>query len=186
MKHNCGKNEIWRTGYSRKGSKKGSKKISVKGACIKSTSQTGEKTSVIMKKRLSKKNKEYKIAREKFGVPRCDKGEIIKEGYKKKSKRGKSIWVAPTCVKSINTSKPERTIYIEPHRLSKYGYESLEMKSERERHDALNEAVKSGEKPLSVARRLTALSTLTKNTKPRMSRILKSDSAWLRIKTKEN
>lgn len=179
----CKKGEIWRVGYTRKTSKKNkSKKVSVKGKCIKATSQTGEKTSDKNKKYLAKKKQEYKLAREKFGTPKCAKGEIVKEGFKRKSKSGKQTWVAPVCVSDKGKSgKQERLFVIEPGRLSKYGYDEIEGKSDIARHKALNAALKSGEKPLSVSRRLNALAILTKNTNPKLSQTFKMDSEWIKL-----
>jgi hypothetical protein len=42
--------------------------------------------------------------------------------------------------------------------------------------------ISKGEKPLAVMRRLVAISTLTKRTLPRASRIYKQDAMWIRTK----
>jgi hypothetical protein len=48
------------------------------------------------------------------------------------------------------------------------------------RHKALSRAVSKGhEDPHAVIRRLIAISTLTKRTLPRASRIYKQDAAWV-------
>lgn len=177
----CKKGEIWRVGYTRSVGKKKSK---ISGKCIAATSQSGKKSSLETKKILAKKKTEHVIARTKFGIPECKKGEIIKEGYKRKSKTNKETWVAPTCVKSQGKGKREQIIYIEPGRLSKYGYDDIERRSDISRHKALATAIYSGEKPLSVSRRLNALSVLTRNTNPRLSDVFKSDSEWIKqVKT---
>lgn len=194
MPTQCKKGEIWRDGYvhtvGKKGSKKSSKKtskrssnkVTVKGKCIKATSQTGEKTSVISREYLAERKKLHQLAREKFGTPKCKKGEIIKEGFKRKSKSGKQVWVQPTCVPAKGKGvKQERLFYLEPGRLSKYGYDEIEGKSDLSRHIALKKAFQSGEKPLSVSRRLNALATLTKNTNPKLSRTFKEDSEWIKL-----
>lgn len=194
----CKKGEIWRVGYirtvgkkgskrnskktSKKNSKHASKKVAVKGKCIKATSQTGEKTSIISREYLEERKQLHKLAREKFGTPECAKGEIVKEGYRRKSKSGKQVWVQPTCVTSKGKGvKQERLFYVEPGRLSKYGYDELEGKSDLSRHKALKKAFQSGEKPLSVSRRLNALATLTKNTNPKLSHTFKEDSKWIKF-----
>lgn len=64
--------------------------------------------------------------------------------------------------------------------LTKFGYHPVEAKTNR--YKALSKAVSKGEKPLSVMRRLVAISTLTKRTLPRASRIYKSDAMWIRSK----
>jgi hypothetical protein len=50
------------------------------------------------------------------------------------------------------------------------------------RHKALSKGITRGEKPVSVLRRLIAISTLTKRTLPRASRIYKQDAMWIRSK----
>lgn len=194
----CKKGEIWRVGYvrtvgkkgskknskrsSKKTSKRASKKVAVKGKCIKATSQTGQKTSVLSREYLAERKQLHELAREKYGTPKCKKGEIIKEGYKRKSKSGKQAWVKPTCVPAKGKGvKQERLFYIEPGRLSKYGYDDVEERSDLSRHTALKKAFQSGEKPLSVSRRLNALATLTKNTNPKLSRTFKEDSEWIKL-----
>lgn len=161
------------------GSKKGSKKVYVASKCIKATSQSGQKMAPIVKEILREKKLVHSIARKKFGTPKCKKGEIIKEGYKK-SKTGK--WVKPVCIESRtgNLQKREQLFYLEPHRLSKYGYDELIEKPDTQRHAALKVAVTAGEKPLSVSRRLNALSILTKNTNPKLSQKFKEDSEWIK------
>ena len=64
--------------------------------------------------------------------------------------------------------------------LTKYGYHPVEAKTNR--HKALSMGISKGEKPLSVMRRLIAISTLTKRTLPRASRIYKADARWVHEK----
>ena len=64
--------------------------------------------------------------------------------------------------------------------LTKYGYHPVEAKTNR--HKALSKGITRGEKPISVMRRLIAISTLTKRTLPRASRIYKQDAMWIRTK----
>ena len=64
--------------------------------------------------------------------------------------------------------------------LTKYGYHPVEAMTNR--HKALTKGISGGEKPLAVMRRLIAISTLTKRTLPRASRIYKSDAMWVRRK----
>jgi len=180
MPTNCKKGEIWRVGYVR-ASKSGSKKGSIKGKCIKATSQTGKKTSVENRKYLSKRKSMHQIARAKFGTPMCKKGEIVREGFERKSKDGKKFWVPPVCVKATGEGKKKEQLFrLEPGRLSKYGYEKVTEKTDLSRHKMLKKAMHSGEKPLSLSRRLNALATLTKNTNPTASRVFKADSEWIK------
>ena len=64
--------------------------------------------------------------------------------------------------------------------LTKYGYHPVEAMTNR--HKALSMGIRKGEKPISMMRRLVAISTLTKRTLPRASRIYKSDAMWIRSK----
>jgi hypothetical protein len=64
--------------------------------------------------------------------------------------------------------------------LTKYGYHPVEAMTNR--HKALSKGISKGEKPLAVMRRLVAISTLTKRTLPRASRIYKQDAMWIRTK----
>ena len=64
--------------------------------------------------------------------------------------------------------------------LTRYGYHPVEAKTNR--HKALSKGISKGEKPISVMRRLVAISTLTKRTLPRASRIYKQDATWVRSK----
>ncbi len=61
--------------------------------------------------------------------------------------------------------------------LTMYGYHPVEAMTNR--HKALSKGISKGEKPLSVLRRLVAISTLTKRTLPRASRIYKADARWI-------
>lgn len=189
----CSKGKIYRVGYT---TKKGSKKVKVKGSCIKATSQTGKKTSLAVKKHFAEREKIYKKASKKFGSVKCKKGSIKREGYIKRS----GVWVKPICIKDVGHSKPKaseflpqktksfvektgkqtRTIYIEPDRLGKYGYRDVANMSLVARHKSLQEALEKGEKPLSVMRRLTALSTLSKNTNPKIADVFKDDAEWIK------
>jgi hypothetical protein len=65
--------------------------------------------------------------------------------------------------------------------LTRYHYHPVEATTNR--HKALTRAVSKGhEDPHAVIRRLIAISTLTKRTLPRASRIYKSDAAWVHSK----
>ena len=65
--------------------------------------------------------------------------------------------------------------------LTRYHYHPVEATTNR--HKALVKAVTKGhEDPHAVIRRLTAISTLTKRTLPRASRIYKQDAKWVHAK----
>lgn len=177
MRDPCPKGMIWRVGY-----KKSSKKTSVKGKCINATSQTGKKTSIEMRHKLEKIKKNQALARERFGTPKCKPGYIVREGYKRTSKSGKTVVVKPVCVKDVGKKgKQERLFYVEPGRLSTFGYDDLMNRSQTERRNALRKAFTMGEEELSVERRLVALATFNKNTNPKLAGILKSDADWISV-----
>ena len=65
--------------------------------------------------------------------------------------------------------------------LTRYHYHPVE--AETNRHKALDRAIKNGrEDPHAVIKRLVAISTLTKSTLPRASRIYKKDAKWVHKK----
>jgi hypothetical protein len=65
--------------------------------------------------------------------------------------------------------------------LTKYHYHPVEATTNR--HKALVRAVSKGhEDPHAVVKRLVAISTLTKRTLPRASRIYKQDAKWIHAK----
>ena len=65
--------------------------------------------------------------------------------------------------------------------LTRYGYHPVEAMTNR--HKSLVKAVTKGkEDPHAVIKRLIAISTLTKRTAPRASRIYKQDAKWVHAK----
>jgi hypothetical protein len=184
---NCPNGTIKRNSYTRKLSS--GKKIKVAENCIKAMSQSGKKRMDLDKKIMSREKREHTIARKKFGTPKCKKGEIIKEGYhKKKSSKAKGSWVAPTCVKAKGLSKKrgskgKKLFRLEKGTLSQFGYSNVKKMSKQERRQSLKRAV-SKIKPLSVRRKLIAVSTLQKNVDPKMAKIFKEDAEWVK-NTKE-
>lgn len=182
----CPKGKIKRNSYVRKTSS--GKKIIVNENCIKAMSQSGKKRSDIDKKIMSKKKREHTLTREKFGTPKCNPGEIIKEGYHKKasskSKTSKGTWVAPTCIKAKGSSKKrgskgKKLFRLEQGTLSQFGYHDIKKLSKKDRRNALNRAINEI-KPLSVRRKLIAVSTLQKNTDKKLSKIFKEDAEWVK------
>ncbi len=172
----CPKGKIKRVSYTKKTST--GKKIKINEKCIKAMSQSGKKRSDIDKKIMSKEKREHSIARQKFGTPKCKKGEIVKEGYYGKS------WVAPTCIKARGNSKKRgskgnKLFRLEKGTLSKYGYHDVKNLSKKERRLSLKNAI-NDMKPLSVRRKLIAISILQKNTNPAMSKIFKEDAEWIK------
>lgn len=194
MSDSCGKNQIRRKSYTRKS--KSGKKVSVKAACINATSQSGLKRSVKDKKIMAKKKKMHEMARDKFGTPTCEPPYILREGYYKKGyKRGSykktsgtkvgaaevsATWVEPVCIKS-RTGRPhgKQLFVLNKGDLKPYGYENVKELSVAQRHNALKRALNGGIKPLSLYRKINALSVLTKNDDPTEHAIFEADKHWI-------
>jgi len=137
----------------------------------------------------------HKTAMKKFSneVPKkCPPGQILREGFKKgsyksHSKKGKEInisgsWTKPECIPSVtgkSTKGPKLITIIEKDVLGKYGYLNVKTLSKGKRYSALRNAIKSI-KPLSVYRRIVALSTLNKNKDQELYDILKNDADWIK------
>lgn len=191
----CPKGSIKRKSYIKRSGKK------VKARCIKATSQTGEKMTSIKKRIRRSIERKQKLSAKKFGIPKCKKGEIVREGYHKKSsirksfvKRNgttvkkslvKSAWVRPVCIKAKGLSIERGTKGINligpmvKGDLKKFGYENVKRMSVKNRHIALKKVL-SSLKPLPVSRKIRALATLSKNTDPKLSRVFKADYEWIK------
>jgi hypothetical protein len=184
----CPIGKIKRNSYTKKLSS--GKKIKISENCIDSTSDSGLKRTDIDKKKIGYEKREHNIARKKFGTPKCSNKEIVKEGYYKKSpkKKSKGTWVSPVCIKAKGSSKKRGTkgkklFRLEKGTLSQYGYSGVKKLSKTQRRNSLSKAIKNM-KPLSVMRKLIAVSTLQKNTNPQMSKIFKEDAEFVKS-TKE-
>lgn len=180
----CPKGQIKRKSYKKKSG------TTVSAKCIKATSQSGEKRTDVDKRILKEKAKVHMQMREKYGSKKCKTGEVMREGYRRKSRsktgsqprnhQSRNIEVKPTCIKS-KTGKPhgEQLFVLEKDILKKYGYHNVKDLSKVQRHTALKKALKKI-KPLSLMRRLNALAVLNKDQNPRLSKIFKSDSEWIK------
>jgi len=176
----CRKNTIMRKGYIKKNG------TIVKSNCIISTSQSGQKRSIIENNILKKLSREHSKARQKFGTPTCKKGEILREGYHRKSykkKTGSKIkdkWIKPECIKSTTGRSHGKQLFILEHNdLKPFGYHNVESLTILERHKALLKALNKY-KPLPLARKLNALKVLNKNKNPRLSKIFKEDFEFVK------
>jgi hypothetical protein len=153
----------------------------VKSNCIVSTSESGGKRSVTEKRMMRKLSREHSRARQRFGTPKCKKGEILREGYHRKSytkKTGskvKDTWIKPECIRSTTGRSHGKQLFILEHNdLKPFGYQNVEKMTKTERHRALMKALKKY-KPLPLARKLNALSVLNKNRNSKLSKIFKED-----------
>jgi len=183
----CPKGYIKRSSYTRRTSS--GKKIRVDSNCIMALSQSGDKRSDIDKVIMGRRRIIHKMARKKFGTPRCKSGEIIREGYKRSSytKRSgskvKEAWVSPKCIRSrTGRSKGRQLFVLEKDVLGKFGYHNLENLNETSRRNALKKALKTDLKPLSIYRRMIAIATLNKNINPNLHDIIISDAEWLKTR----
>ena len=70
--------------------------------------------------------------------------------------------------------------------LSVFGYKEVAKMSKLARHRALSRAIKAGEPALGLFRRPNALMIFFKNSKPRLSKIFKSDRDWVKLKFLSN
>lgn len=64
--------------------------------------------------------------------------------------------------------------------LSAHGYKDVKTMSELARHRALMRAIRAGEPPLGLFRRLNVLMILFKNKNPKLSKLFKRDRDWVR------
>jgi len=185
----CPKGQIMRNEYTTKTGKK------VKSNCITAQSNSGEKTSEIIRDYLKSKEKMHSLARKKYSKEaskKCSKGYIMREGYKigshkSHSKSGKETtvkkyWVAPECIKSTlnRSNKGEKLIVIiEKDVLGKYGYKNIKELNKQSRQKSLHKAI-THNKPISIYRRIVALATLNKNKDSKLYKILKEDAKWIK------
>ena len=97
-------------------------------------------------------------------------------------RKSKVVRVSSTPAKDVGAAGKSTKVIgkLKGGMLTKYGYHPVEAMTNR--HKALSKGISLGEKPLSVMRRLIAISTLTKRTLPRASRIYKQDAKWIRSK----
>ena len=124
----------------------------------------------------------------------CSRGKIYRKSYTRKS-YNKRISVPGSCITATSqtgrkTSDEQRRLIkgkqlfiLEKDRLKPYGYENINDLTISERRRALNRALKK-EKPLSLYRRLNALSLLFENRDPVLSKKFKDDSEYVKT-TKE-
>ena len=185
----CNKGEKIRTGYTTKISK------NVKSNNVTTLSSTGKKTSEDIKKYIQSREKTQINTNKKLSKDistKCPKGYIMRDShkndsYKPHSKKNNVINIdekstVAQCVKK-QTAKSEKReniiVIMEKDLLANYGYIHVKSLSIRERKTALKKAIKDI-KPLSVYRRLLAISTLNKNKDRDLAIILKEDSEWIK------
>ena len=108
------------------------------------------------------------------------KGKIVRSGYAYKKKDGTVVVVPPKVITDRGKQGKGRKLFtLKRGALSKYGYKDVKTMTSAKRHSALKKAARSI-KPLSLFRKLNAVALLNKNTNPKVSRIFKSDAAWVK------
>jgi len=192
----CPAGKIFRRAYTRH---RGKSRISVAGNCITATSQSRQKRSVQDRKYLAERAKIQKEARKKFSKKasqKCPPGKVLREGFYRKSTHRRAYsrqsgariegsdvagaWVPPTCVPSINRQKKKRLFVLERNVLAKYGYHNVHTLTARQRHDALDKALRAGIEPLPLLRRVNALYVLNKNKDPELAEKFHEDVDYIR------
>jgi len=178
MNNTCRKGMILRKAYVR------NKTIRVPSGCIKAQSESGLKRSEMDEEMIRNRGKLYRAFRKEYGTPRCQPGQVVREGYTRKSYVRKSgvivtsSEVRPGCIKAVGLkTKGRRLFVLERGTLSQYGYSTG--KSEAERRRSLKKAV-GVSKPLSVYRKLNALYVLNKNKNPVLAKLYRSDADWVK------
>ena len=174
----CPTGMILRKGYTYKSRK-------VPKGCIKAQSQSGKKRVDIDRAIIRRLGKIHATMRKKFGTPSCKRGEIVREGYIRKSgtrrrsgksRSGRRRQVAPGCIKDIGLTKKGKQLFVlSKGTLTQYGYHTD--LSEKDRHIALRRAL-THIKPLSVYRKLNALYVLNKN-RP-LGSLYREDAEWVK------
>lgn len=121
----------------------------------------------------------------RHGTKKCGKGYIRRNAYTRKSRSGKRVRVTARCVKDRGLpgkgyqGKGPGIGKLREGELSQFGYSGVSKLSEAQRHTALKKAV-AAYGALSLWRKLNAVAVYTKHTSPGVSRIFKSDMAWIR------
>jgi len=132
--------------------------------------------------------------RTRRGLTSCPSGFIKRSAYVRHTKKGK-VYVPEQCIidrgnpgkgfiSSTKGSKKgsKNSSGIGPLRkgeLGKHGYAEVRTLTEKERHTALNRAIREYGS-LGVWRKLNAVAVYTKHTSPQTSAIFKSDMKWIR------
>ena len=155
-------------------------------------SEKYEKKQRKIKKIVSNQKKAKKLTK-KTSRKRCSKGKILRKAYIT-HRNNKEIVVPATCVKDMGKpgKYPNNQLALslsaedDEMKLGNFGYHSIETKTELQRHRALGKVLREAYNNdyLPLFRKLIALSTLNKNTNPKLNKIFKQDANWLKNKYK--
>jgi hypothetical protein len=131
------------------------------------------------------KTRKVRSLRSKRRSTRCRKGYILRKGSTRKSSSGKRVRVTARCIKDRGLpgkgykGKGPGIGKLREGELSQFGYSGVSKLSESQRHTALKKAI-AQYGALDVWRKLNAVAVYTKHTSPVVSRVFKSDMAWIR------
>lgn len=193
-KTNCKKGTIYRKSYVRHTK---TKNVKVPGNCIKATSQSGKKTSIITRRVLKSKSRSQSRAKKqtKSKSKSCSKGQIKRAAYERKYSKPEYTKADGTKVKTstakrvvaegctLARGKPghgKQMFALEKDVLKPYGYEDVKNKSDLQRHRSLKRALRDGVKPLPLMRRVNALYVLNKNQDPNLASVFKADRDYIK------
>lgn len=138
------------------------------------------------------KTRKVRSLRSKRRSIRCRKDYILRKGYTRKSRSGKRVRVTARCIKDrglpgkgyqgkgpFGAQRGPGIGKLREGELSQFGYSGVSKLSEAQRHVALKKAI-AEYGALNVFRKLNAVAVYTKHTSPGVSRVFKSDMAWIR------
>jgi len=121
------------------------------------------------------------ILRSGYTQHRARKVITVRRGGKviRYTRKAGTSYVKPTPIPDVGAAGkgPKLIGPLKGGMLTKYGYHPVEAKTNR--YKSLMKGIRMGEHPLSVLRRLVAISTLSKRAAPRASRIYKQDARWI-------
>lgn len=212
MSQKCPKGSIFRDGYTRKAYTRANgtrvKSTKVEGGCILKRGLGDVKRSVWELEQREKKAQRATSAKKHFGknVPKCKKGEILREGsyvedYTRKAYTradGRDVKKAvikghfrpPVCITDVGKPGKGKELIgpLKKGTLTKYGYHASN--TEKSRHESLNKFIKENvlkeglefNSALTAYRKLIAVSTLQKNTNPKISKTMRADAEWIKKK----
>lgn len=174
----CPKGKFYRKTFTRKGKR-------ILGRCIRKQTTakiTSQKYAAATRRRMGIRMRGFR--KSKRGVRRCPKGKILRTAYVRLT-RGKRVLVPASCIadvgaegKGLRSGKPGIGI-LKKGNLTRFGYEKIASLTESARRTALRKAV-AAYGPLTVFRKLNALSVYTRRTSPATSRAADTDKAWIR------
>ena len=202
----CAKGMIKRKGYT---AKRGSKTVKVPASCIKATSYRGVKRAPTDRKIINKRKRIQTKVAKKYSKPKCSTNEMERAGFTRQSYRRKAYQrkdgtfvkaanvrpseVPPVCINDRGTAGKgyKIPVVLEKGDLTSVGYVDIKNLPQDKRHVALSKANDRISNPLSLFRKLIILSTMNKNTDPKLSQIFRNDAYWVRekfglMKTKSN